>query len=126
MKLVVTDSIKKLELEPHENMFGLEVVKAAAKKALGGLGVRIKNTFRIKGTEVVKVHITSPSGAGRVIFLIQISNVNAALLLLRHKNDKKIGANMSIENPHFRKILDRRITCVLSDLRDDRYGVFDL
>ncbi len=126
MKLILTHSIKKRELEPYIKIFSLEVVKAAARKSLEGLGDEIKCSTKIPFTCLKKLYLTSSGGAGRVIFLLQISDKKSVLVLLRPKNDKQIGANMTIKNPKFKRALDRNLDLILKDLKNGDFEEFDL
>jgi len=104
-----------------ESVFPLEVIKICAKKALLGLGHTMKNPVKISWTCLKKINITSPGGAGRAVFLLLIRDGKAILVSLRFKNDKKIGANMSVENPYFRSLLNRNLDLILRDLNNEDY-----
>ncbi len=95
MKLIITASIKKTEFKPLQKKFSLDVIKITAKKCLEGLGKSIKNSVKIPKTRLKKLFLTGPGGAGRVMFLLEISAKKSILVMLRPKNDKKIGINMN-------------------------------
>lgn len=126
MKLVVTSSIKKLELDLLENIFSLDVLKMAASKALQGLGENIKSSHKIPFTCLKKIYLTSSGGAGRAIFLLKIVEEKSVIVLIKMKNDKQIGANMTIKNPKFKKILERNLEMILSDLGNGNYEEYVL
>lgn len=126
MKLIITDSIKKRELGLVQKIFSLEAVKASAKKSLQGLGDRIKSSSKIAGTVLKKVYLTSSGGAGRSIFLIETSANKAVLLMIRHKNDKEIGANMTIKNLYFKQLLDKNLGLIFTDLKNGNYEEYSL
>lgn len=126
MKLILTDSIKKSELKPHLPLFNMEVIKQAAKKSLKGLGKSIKTSPKIKSTRLKKIPLTSTAGAGRSLFLIQVNKKKTVLVMLRTKNDKQIGANMSIENPKFKKRLDKNLDKIFQDLKNGDFEEIEL
>ncbi len=121
MKLIITAGVGKTELEPVQDIFDLEIIKIAAKKSLQGLGESIKSTSSIPGTVLKKVYLTSSGGAGRVVFLLKIKDEKSVLVMIRHKNDKQIGANMTVQNPKFRKLLERNLDLILRDLTQGAY-----
>ena len=126
MKLIITSSIKKVEFEPVKGIFDLDIIKTAAKKSLQGLGDTIKSSTKILGTCLKKVYLTSSSGSGRVIFLLKLNSGKSVLVMIRLKNDKKVGANMTVRNPNFTKILDKNLDIILDDLQKGKYEELDL
>lgn len=126
MKLVITDSIRKKEVDILSKIFSLDVIKAAAKKSLSGLGISIKSSQKVSGTNLKKLKLTSSGGAGRVIFLIQINSEKSVLVMLRPKNDKEIGANMTTENKKFKKVLDKNLDLIIEDLKTHKYMEYEL
>jgi phage-related protein len=73
-----------------------------------------------------KIDITSSGGAGRVVFLVIIDQNKVVLLMIRHKNDKKIGQNITIKNPHFSRVLEKNLDLVLGDIAQNAYKEYDL
>jgi hypothetical protein len=126
VKFVLTASIKKAEFESLEKIFSLEVVKIAAKKSLEGLGKEIKSSLKISSTILKKIYLTSTGGAGRAVFLLQIGNKKAVLVMIRLKSDKQIGANMTLKNPKFKKLLDKNLSLVIRDIENGDFEEFDL
>jgi len=126
VKLVLTASIRKSELKPLEKTFSLEVIKFAAKKCLQGLGKPIKSSVKTPSASFKKISLTSTGGAGRAAFLLQTKDGKAILAMIRLKNDKKIGANMSIENPKFKKILEKNLLLIFEDIENGNYEEFEL
>lgn len=121
MKLIITHSIREKELDPYERKFSLETLQEAATKAIRGIGTTVKGSQNISGTILKKVSLTSPGGAGRALFLIIVHDKYAVLTMLRTKNDKKIGANMSIVNPKFKKILDENLDLIQKEITQGEY-----
>lgn len=126
MKLIITGSIRKTEIEAVREVFPFSVIKLAAKKALRGLGSIIKSSEPIKGTVLKKIYITGTSGAGRSLFLLQINSDKAVLVMLKNKKDKKIGANMTVKNANFKKLLEKNLDLILSDLRKKDFDEYDI
>jgi len=126
MKLIITSSIREIEMAILEPVFSLDTIKICAKKSLLGLGDTIKSSFKIKGTCLKKIDITSPGGAGRVVFLLQIGLGKAVLVTLKPKKDKKIGMNMTIKNPNFKNLLSRNLDLILKDLVAGNYIEYDV
>ncbi|MEK7523420.1 MAG: hypothetical protein AAB588_00125 [Patescibacteria group bacterium] len=126
MRLILTDSIKKSELSPLEKVFPLKVIQIAARKALLGLGESIKNPMKVPFTCLKKLYLTGTSGAGRVIFLLLTNEQQSVLVMLRHKNDKKIGANMAIQNPRFKGLLERNLNLIAKDLQNGKFEASEI
>ena len=126
MKLIITNSIDKAEFEPLKKVFDLEIIKSAAKKSLQGLGVGIKSSYKIPSTSLSKIYLTSAGSAGRSVFLLQIGKEKSVLVMMRTKKDKQIGANMTITNPKFKKVLNKNISLIIDDLEQGRYSEYDM
>ena len=126
MKLILTASIKEVEFESLIKTFPLESVKIAAKKALQGLGDNIKSSIKIPKTVLKKIYLTSTGGAGRAVFLLQISSQKSVLVMIKLKNDKQIGANMTVSNPRFKKALDKNLDLILMDLQKGNFEEYAL
>lgn len=126
MKLIITKSIAKSEFEPLKKTFGLDIIKAAAKKSLQGLGDNIKNSFKIPATRLSKIYLTSSGSAGRAIFLLQINKEQSVLVIIRTKKDKQIGVNMTINNSKFQKVLDKNLSLIIADLERGLYSEYTL
>jgi len=126
LNLIITHSIQRIEFEFLQKTFSLEVIKVAAKKALQGLGNDIKSASKIPSTCLKKLCLTSTGGAGRVIFLLQIGAQKSILVMIRMKNDKQIGANMTVQNPKFKKALDKNLSLILKDLKYGDYKEYFL
>ena len=121
MRLIITKTIEKMEFLPWKKIFSLKVIQAAAGKALKGIGKNIKSSAKLPKTCLKKLNLTSPGGAGRVIFLLEIDSKTSILVMLRSKSDKAIGANMTIKNPHFKKLLAKNINLISRDLDGGQY-----
>lgn len=126
MKLILTASIRKAEFEPLQQTFSLEVIKIAAKKCLEGLGTKIKSSTKIYSTTLKKIPLTSTGGAGRAVFLLQIVDDKAILVMIRLKNDKIVGENMSVDNTKFKKVFDKNLNLLITDIEENNYEEFEL
>lgn len=126
MELILTSSIKKAEYEPLQKLITFEILKKVAKKSLEGLGDTIKSSQKIQGTLLKKVYLTTTGGAARSIFLLQIDARRSVLVMARLKNDKKIGSNMTVDNPQFKRVLEKNLSSILLDLKFGRYEVFQI
>ena len=126
MKLIITQSIERSELLPLKSDFSVDLIQAAAKRALRGIGKNIKSSVKLPKTCLKKLNLTSSGSAGRVVFLLEIGSRASVLVMLRAKNDKKIGANMTIKNPYFRKLLENNIDLILQDISKGNYQAFRL
>lgn len=126
MKLVVTSTVAKNEYQEVSDVFSLEVLKLSARKALQGLGEKIKSTSKIPGTFLKKLYLTSSGGAGRVVFLLELSNNKSVLVMIRLKNDKQVGSNMTVKNAKFTKALEKNLESIVNDIKNGDYQEFDL
>lgn len=126
MKLILTKWIKATEFEPIKDVFSLKIIKIAAEKTIQGLGKTVKSASKIPGTQLKKINLTTSGGAGRILFLLKVGKQKAVLVMLRPKNDKQIGANMSVQNPKFKKVLEKNINTILKDLEAGDYEEVDL
>ena len=126
MKFILTTSIKESELKPVERVFSLGIMKLAAKKVLDGLGKDIKSSVRIPAASLKKLYLTSTGGAGRALFLLRIDVNKVALVMIRLKNDKKVGANMTIKNPNFKRALGKNLFLLIRDIENGDFEEFEL
>jgi len=124
--LIITSSIDKKEFQPFKNIFTLEILKKAAVQSLSGIGIDLKKSGKIPNTKLKKMDITSKGGAGRVIFLLEMNNYDIFLVMIRRKNDKKIGSNMTMKNKFFYQELEKNLDLILHDLKNDDYIEYNL
>jgi hypothetical protein len=123
--LIVCDSIEKKELKPLENYFSFNDIKEASLKAKKGLGIEIKGSF-MKATKLVKVYLTGKRGAGRIVFLVLIHKDHYVPIILRLKNDKLIGNNISIKNSAFEKLLNKYLNYVQEDINNGNFSKYEM
>jgi N-acetylmuramoyl-L-alanine amidase len=111
MSLIIGDSIRQKE-------FGTEIPEpdreVIIRSARVDLTTAIKGDQLPKGTRLLKTYATSPNGARRIIFLLEVEEGDLFLLFYRNKKDT-VGTNMTIQNKAFKTQLDKH----LNSLRDD-------
>lgn len=88
-----------------------------------GIFTKIKGENLPKGTRLIKVYSTTISGARRIVYLVDVLTNDAFFLFYRSKNDK-IGKNITIDNPEFRKILHQYLTFLCADMDSDSVDVY--
>ena len=121
MELIISKYIEEKEYAVWKQIFPLEVIKEAARQVSGGLGNTIKNSEKIKNTVLKKIDLTSSGGAGRAIFLLVVGSGEVVLTMLRPKNDKRIGQNMSVDNPYFKVALEKHLARIATDLEQGNF-----
>lgn len=126
MELIITKKVDEKECRPLEREVPLAIIKTAARKALAGIGESIKSAIPISSTKLIKNYLTTPGGAARAIFLLQVGKDQVVLVVLRLKNDKRIGANMTVQNPKFKKVLEQNLDSILSDLEQGKFTKYSL
>jgi len=80
-----------------------------------GIFTVIKGEDLPKGSRLIKVYSTTVAGAKRIVYLVDVSNNDAFFLFYRGKNDK-IGNNISINNPEFKKLLNTYLALLDGDI----------
>jgi hypothetical protein len=80
-----------------------------------GIFIVIKGENLPKGSRLIKVYSTTMTGARRIIYLVDVLSNDAFFLFYRSKNDK-IGKNISINNPEFKKTLHKYLALLYADL----------
>lgn len=121
--LIICNSIQSKELEPLNQYFDLKTIRLSALKAQKGLGDSISSP--VKNSQVIKIYLTGKP-AGRACFLLFTKSGDVIPLILRLKKEKKIGENMSLQNPELTKLLAKNIKIALHDIKADNYEEFEL
>lgn len=117
--LIVCKTIKKKELALTQRYFSEATLIEAYEKAKKHLGQNIPGS-ETKDTKLIKVYITSRNAPGRIIFLFFVKKDIYTPVILRTKTDK-IGANMTIRNPLFEKLLETNLDSIFDDIRIGAY-----
>lgn len=113
MTVVITHGIRKREFRggtiPPDD---LQVILGLYAK---GIAVPIKGDALPGHSRLIKLYATTVAGARRIVFLIDVRSGTAFLLFYRGKNDR-IGKNISIKNPEFRKALHAYLDLMTADI----------
>lgn len=117
--LVICNSILKREIEPIQRHFSIEDIRKAAIKAKHGLAVSISGPH-LSGSRLLKLYLTGRASPGRMILLFQVHKQWYIPALIRLKNDKKIGENMTVKNPFFKNRLLQNLLFIKQDLDEGK------
>jgi len=120
--LILSRYIAKHELRSLRQYFSIEDLIDGAKKVIKGLGQQISPYKNHKSFSFFKVRIGS-SVKGRMIVFV-VSNKKVVPLLIRLKKDKKMGMNMSANNPDIVAQIDKNLTQVISDIESGDFEEF--
>lgn len=122
MALIIGNSIRRKEFGESIPSHDLEVIIRSAKV---DLTTPIKGEGIPKGTRLLKVYATSPKGARRIVFLMEVEGGDLFLLFYRDKKDK-IGANITIKNRVFKSQLWKHMEDLLSDIESGNFEVIEI
>lgn len=123
MLLLLPTSIVVAELEPVKELFSIETVVKAARKAKAGLGESIKGAPA--GGRFLKVYLTGKTVAGRALFFLRIKEDQLIPLLLRSKNDK-VGTNITPSNKQFVAAVNKNLRLAINDLAEGRFEILEI
>jgi hypothetical protein len=122
MSLIIGDSIRQKE-------FGTEIPEpdreVIIRSARVDLTTAIKGDQLPKGSRLLKAYPTSPNGARRIVFLLEVEGGDLFLLFYRNKKDA-VGANMTIQNKAFKTQFDKHLNSLRDDLDSGNFEVVDL
>jgi hypothetical protein len=122
MSLIIGDSIRQNELGTEIPEPDREVIIRSARV---DLTTAIKGDQLPKGSRLLKAYPTSPNGARRIVFLLEVEGGDLFLLFYRNKKDA-VGANMTIQNKAFKTQLDKHLNSLRDDLDSGNFEVVDL
>ena len=122
MLLIIGDSIRQKEFGADIPEPDREVIIRSARV---DLTTAIKGDQLPKGTRLLKAYATSPNGARRIVFLMEVEGGDLFLLFYRNKKDA-VGANMTIQNKAFKAQLDKYLNSLRNDLDAGNFEVVDL
>ncbi len=117
--LLISETIKKREIDPLHEYFQIDDIVAAATKAKSGIGV-VLGGLPYPRSRLIKMYLTGRNAPGRLIFFLNTEDGNFIPVLLRLKNDH-VGENMSFKNPLFKPALIKNIISAQEDLRLGKY-----
>ncbi len=123
--LVLSAYIAKHEFAPLRRFLDLDDVREGAAKVLRGLGTRLKPPKQMAHFQYFKVRIGKRNGARMIVFVITDHNA-AVPVLIRMKKDRKLGANMAMNNPAVVAQINKNLDHVLEDIEQKRYEKFSL
>lgn len=113
--LVLTKYILKNQLKPLSKHFTVKDLVKGARKVLKGLGNKI-STPNNKNFSFYKVRIGSIVKGRMIVFLT--TNNKIVPLLIKLKKDKKMGMNMSANNPYVVEQIDKNLKQVIRDIEN--------
>ena len=119
--LILSDYIVKHELKPLRGYFGLEDLQNGAKKVVNGLGQEVSFS---KGYKFFKVRIGGKVKGRMIVFVVAGKKV--VPLLIRLKKDKKMGMNMSANNPDVVRQVDQNLEKVIEDIEQGNFQEFEV
>ena len=77
------------------------------------------------GSRLIKVYATTVSGARRIVYLMDVESGDVFFLFLRTKKDK-LGMNITINNPEFKKKLQEYLVILFEDLESNNFQVMEI
>jgi hydroxymethylglutaryl-CoA reductase len=122
MSLIIGDSIRQKEFGAEIPDTDREVIFRSARV---DLAKSIKGDQLPRGTRLLKASATSPNGARRIVFLMEVEEGDLFLLFYRSKKDA-VGANMTIQNKAFKTQLDKHLNALKKDLNSGKFEVLDI
>jgi len=122
MSLIIGDSIRQKEFGSEIPEPDREVIIRSARV---DLATAIKGDQLPKGTRLLKAYATSPNGARRIVFLLEVEGGDLFLLFYRNKKDA-VGANMTIQNKAFKAQLDKHLNSLRDDIDSGNFELVDL
>lgn len=122
MTLIIGNSIRRREFGDSIPNDDLEVIIRSAKAELT---TPIKGGGIPKGTRLLKAYATSPKGARRIVFLMEVKGGDLFLLFYRDKKDK-IGANITIKNKAFKSQLWKHMDDLFSDIQSGDFKIIEI
>jgi len=122
MSLIIGDTIRQKEFGSEIPEPDREVIIRSARV---DLATAIKGDQLPKGTRLLKAYATSPNGARRIVFLLEVEGADLFLLFYRNKKDA-VGANMTIQNKAFKAQLDKHLNSLRDDIDSGNFELVDL
>lgn len=122
MKVIISHEIIRKEFKKNIANQDLKIILDSFKK---GIFTSIKGENLPKDSKLIKVYATTVAGARRIVFLVDVQNGDAFFLFYRSKNDK-IGENITIKNPRFKKSLYVYLDLLDKDLDLGNLDVYKL
>lgn len=118
-QVVFSKQISKKEKLSKRNF---EIILRACKK---GLLTKIKGKDLPKASSLVKIYVTTIEGARRLVLVLD-EKINVGYFLFFRKKDDRIGENISIKNPEFKKVLQQYLQFLDEDMEDGNFEIIKL
>jgi len=119
MPLLLSNRIRKQEfgatLSPSDRDIIIRYARADLATPIAGAGLPAD-------TRLLKAYATSKGGARRIVYLLSVKEGDLFLLFFRDKNDK-VGKNVTIKNPDFKKQLLKHLDLLASDIESGNYEI---
>mgnify|MGYP005851579547 CR=1 FL=1 len=122
MSVVIGDSIRQKEFGAEISDSDREVIVRSARV---DLATAVKGEGLPRGTRLLEAYATSPNGARRIVFLLEVKEGDLFLLFYRDKKDA-VGANMTIQNKAFKTQLNKHLGSLVDDLDAGNFEVLDV
>ncbi len=90
-----------------------------------GIFTIIKGDRLPRDSRLIKIYATTVAGARRIVFLVDAQSDTGFLLFYRSKQDK-IGQNISIKNPVFKKTLQAYLDLLDGDLDSKSIDIYQM
>lgn len=123
MAVIISHQIKKKEF--RKGIIPQDDLQKILDGFREGIFTVIKGESLPKGSRLIKVYSTTVAGARRIVYLVDVLTNNAFFLFYRSKNDK-IGKNISINNPEFRKMLHKYLALLSTDMDINGVDVYKI
>lgn len=123
MAIIISHRIRRKEFKKgiiEQN--DLQVIFRGFKE---GIFTVIKGESLPKGSRLIKVYATTVAGARRIVYLVDVASNDAFFLFYRNKNDK-IGQNITLNNPEFRKLLHVYLNLLDTDIEAGTVDVYKI
>ena len=121
MAIIIAHKIKRREFKGGViPLHDLELILGSFR---AGIFTVIKGENLPKASRLVRIYATTVGGARRIVYLVDVTNNDAFFLFYRTKNDK-IGKNISIQNPEFRKKLLSYLNLLDADVEAGAVDVY--
>ncbi len=123
--LILSKHIAKHEFKPLQKHFTIEDIIEGGRKVVKGLGQNIKLRNKSVKLHFFKVRIGT-TVKGRMIVFLLVENNKVVPLLIRLKKDKRLGMNMSANNPNVIFQIEKNLDYVLDDIEKGKFEEFEL
>lgn len=123
--LLLSKYIARHEFEPLSRYFRIEDLLDGADKVLKGLGQKISFDSPDSNFRFYKVRIGRGVKGRMIVFMITGAS-KVVPVLIGLKKDKKIGMNMSPNNPFVIERIDNNLAHTVKDMEDGNFETFEL